>query len=180
MLRVQNSEKCACVVSKQERREINKARKKQRQKERKIESAYVRTMLLDCLVLPTGSKWRDFLRRVWNTLPSSVATRSVSAGASCDKSVLLISIWSHEVLEEWHWMDEQWGDRETKRERRKSEKRWKEIEREYWQTIVQTSSNCLLFTHRRINVNTAHLNKFFYFANVCPYVPQDRAFSCTH
>ena len=40
------------------------------------------TILLDTLVFPTGSKYSAFFSNVLNTLPSSVATKSVREGPS--------------------------------------------------------------------------------------------------
>lgn len=102
-------------------------------------------MLLDCLVLPTGSKWRDFLRRVWNTLPSSVATRSVRAGASCDRSVLLISIFS-DILK--RRMKLSWWIVKRLRERMGKKSKWWKVER------VRVSSGKLLQKHGLMNINT--------------------------
>lgn len=142
----------------------NKERKRKRNEWRKIEiKKKIRTMLLDCLVLPTGSKCRDFLRRVWNTLPSSVATRSVRAGASCDKSVLLISIlnkWSKKKKKLSGWKVKRLWERVWKKS-----KLWK-VER------VRASSGNLLQKHGLININTTQWSLYtsIHFSTMHAYV----------
>ena len=60
--------------------------------------------------------------------------------------------------------------------RGKDEREKGKVERELWNIIAETWS----IDHPHIKVNTVHSNSLLCIACTRTYVPQDRAFSCTH